>query len=117
MKRVVLQILLGIGGLLMFFRFGGPALVFGATGPGPFGNRWLAEGNSATLLLDSDLRFFGAMMFGIGVVLFWAISMVEAFAPVVYNSGLCHSSWCSRKDICAHRIQRSGNRWDDTDHP
>ena len=84
MKRVVLQILLGIGGLLMFFRFGGPALVFGATGPGPFGNRWLAEGNSATLLLDSDLRFFGAMMIGIGAVLFWAISRVEAFAPVVY---------------------------------
>ena len=84
MKRVVLQILLGIGGLLMVFRFGGPALVFGATGPGPFGNRWLAEGNSATLLLDSDLRFFGAMMIGIGAVLFWAISRVEAFAPVVY---------------------------------
>ena len=84
MKRVVLQIILGIGGLLMFFRFGGPALVFGATGPGPFGNRWLAEGNSATLLLDSDLRFFGAMMIGIGAVLFGAISRVEAFAPVVY---------------------------------
>ena len=59
-------------------------MVFGATGPGPFGNRWLAQGNSATLLLDSDLRFFGAMMIGIGVVLFWAISRVEAFAPVVY---------------------------------
>src|SRR5215831_9248527 len=68
----------------MFFRFGGPALVFGATGPGPFGNRWLAHGNSATLLLDADLRFFGAMMIGIGAVLFWAISRVQAFAPVVY---------------------------------
>src|SRR5262249_20656538 len=33
-----------------FFRFGGPALIFGATGPGPLGNRWLAEGTSATLL-------------------------------------------------------------------
>jgi hypothetical protein len=60
-KRVLLQILLGIGGLLIFFRFGGPALVFGATGPGPFGNRWLAQGNSATLLLDFDVRFFSAM--------------------------------------------------------
>ena len=84
MKRVVLQILLGIGGLLMFFRFGGPALVFGATGPGPFGNGWLAQGNSATLLLDSDLRFFGAMMIGIGAVLFWTISRLQAFASVVY---------------------------------
>jgi hypothetical protein len=34
--------------------------------------------------LDSDLRFFGAMMIGIGAVLIWAISRVEAFAPVVY---------------------------------
>jgi hypothetical protein len=34
--------------------------------------------------LDSDLRFFGAMMIGIGAVLFGAISRVEAFAPVVY---------------------------------
>ncbi len=84
MKRVALQILLALGGLLMFLRFGGPALVFGATGPGPFGNRWLAQGNSATLLLDADLRFFGAMMIGIGVILFWAILRVQALASVVY---------------------------------
>jgi hypothetical protein len=83
-KRVALQILLAIGGLLMFFRFGGPALVFGATGPGPLGNRWLAQGNSATLLLDADLRFFGAMMIGIGVILFWTIPRVQAFPSVVY---------------------------------
>jgi hypothetical protein len=84
MKRVALQILLGIGGLLMFFRFGGPALVFGATGPGPFGNPWLGEGKTATLLLDADLRFFGAMMIGIGVVLFRAIYRIQALASVVY---------------------------------
>ena len=84
MKRKVLQIFLGISGLLMLFRFGIPALIFGATGPGPFGNRWLAPGTTATLLLDADVRFFGAMMIGIGVVLFWAISRVEAFASVVY---------------------------------
>ena len=68
MKRLMLQILLGIAGLLMLFRFGGPALVFGATGPGPLGNRWFEEGASATLLLDTDLRFFGAMMIGVGLV-------------------------------------------------
>jgi uncharacterized protein YjeT (DUF2065 family) len=84
MKRTILQILLGIGGLLMFFRFGGPALIFGATGPGPFGNRWLSEGKTATLLLDADLRFFGAMMIGIGVILFWMISRIEALGSVVY---------------------------------
>lgn len=84
MKRIALQILLGIGGLLMLFRFGGPALVFGATGPGPFGNRWLAQGNTATLLLDADLRFFGAVMIGVGVILFTVIAKVQAFPSIVY---------------------------------
>jgi uncharacterized protein YjeT (DUF2065 family) len=84
MKRILLQILLAIGGLLMFFRFGGPALIFGATGPGPFGNRWLPEGTTATLLLDADLRFFGAMLIGLGIIFFWTISKVEMRAPVVY---------------------------------
>jgi hypothetical protein len=37
MKRRILQVCMAIGGLLMLFRFGGPALIFGATGPGPFG--------------------------------------------------------------------------------
>lgn len=84
MKRIVLQILLGIGGLLMLFRFGGPALIFGTTGPGPFGNRWLDEGKTATLLLDADLRFLGAMMIGIGVIFFWAIWKVEVLGSVIY---------------------------------
>jgi hypothetical protein len=84
MKRIVLQILLAISGLLMFFRFGGPALIFGATGPGPFGNRWLTEGTKATLLLDADLRFFGAMMIGIGVIFFWTILRFEKLGSVIY---------------------------------
>ena len=84
MKRILLQILLGIGGLLMLLRFGLPALMFGTTGPGPFGNRWLAPGQTTTLLLDSDLRFFGAMMIGIGIVFFWAIRKVEALGSVIY---------------------------------
>ena len=84
MKRIVLQIFLGISGLLMFFRFGIPALIFGATGPGPFGNRWLAPGTTATLLLDADLRFFGAMMIGIGLIFFWAIAKVETLGSVIY---------------------------------
>jgi uncharacterized protein DUF4345 len=86
MKRSALRILLGIAGLLMLFRFGGPALIFGATGPGPFGNPWLAEGRTATLLLDADLRFLGAMTIGIGVVFFWTILKVEAevLGAVIY---------------------------------
>ena len=84
MKRVTLRILLAIGALLMFFRFGGPALFFGATGPGPFGNRWLADAKTANLLLDADLRFFGAVMIGIGVILIFAILRLEALASVVY---------------------------------
>ena len=84
MKRIGLQIFLGLSGLLMLFRFGTPALVFGATGPGPFGNRWLAPGATATLLLDADLRFFGAMMIGIGLIFFWAIAKLEALGSVIY---------------------------------
>jgi hypothetical protein len=83
MKRIALQILLGLGGLLMFFRFGGPALIYGATGPGPFGNRWLTE-RGATLLLDADLRFVGAMMIGLGVVFFWIILNAEALGSEIY---------------------------------
>ena len=83
-RRIALQMLLAFSSLLMFFRFGGPALIFGATGPGPFGNRWLEEGKTATLLLDADLRFFGALMLGIGIVFFWAIARVEALGSVIY---------------------------------
>ena len=84
MKRIVLQIFLGLSGLLMLFRFGTPALLFGASGPGPFGNRWLAPGATATLLLDADLRLFGAMMIGIGLIFFWAIAKLEALGSVIY---------------------------------
>jgi hypothetical protein len=84
MKRVVLQILLGIAGLLMLFRFGVPALILGATGPGPLGNRWLEEGTTATLLLDADLRFFGAMMIGMGIIFFWTIAKVELVGSLIY---------------------------------
>ena len=84
MKRVVLQIFLALSGLLMFFRFGIPALIFGATGPGPFGNRWLAPGTTATLLLDADLRFLGGMMLGIGLIFFWAIAKLETLGSVIY---------------------------------
>lgn len=84
MKRVVLQIFLALSGLLMFFRFGIPALIFGATGPGPFGNRWLAPGTTATLLLDADLRFLGGMMLGIGLIFFWTIAKLETLGSVIY---------------------------------
>lgn len=84
MKRIALQILLGMSGLLMFFRFGGPALIFGATGPGPFGNRWLLDGRTATLLLDADLRFFGALMIGLGFIFFLTIWKLEVYRPLIY---------------------------------
>ena len=84
MKRVVLQVVFAIAGLLLFFRFGGPALIFGATGPGPFGNQWVTEGRTATLLLDADLRFIGAFLIGAGVVFFWAIVRLGALGSVIY---------------------------------
>lgn len=84
MMRRILQICLVLGGLLMFFRFGGPALFFGATGPGPFGNRWVDGSRTPTLLLDADMRFFGAIMIGIGILFFWAVSRMEALRSVIF---------------------------------
>ena len=83
MKRVALQVMLGISSLLMFFRFGWPALVFGTTGPGPFGNSWLEDGK-ATLLLDADLRFFGAMMIGLGCIFLFLILRPQEQRPLIY---------------------------------
>jgi hypothetical protein len=83
MKRIALQVLLGMSSLLMFFRFGWPALIFGATGPGPFGYSWL-EGGKATLLLDADLRFCGAMMIGLGFVFLFLILRPAAHGPLIY---------------------------------
>jgi uncharacterized protein YjeT (DUF2065 family) len=82
-KLRVLQVLFGIAAFLMFFRFGGPALIFGTSGPGPFGNPWVTQTGAATLLLDADLRFFGAMMIGIGVIFLWAIAKPQASRPVI----------------------------------
>jgi hypothetical protein len=36
------------------------------------------------LLLDADLRFFGAMMLGIGVIFFWAIVRGQVLGSVIY---------------------------------
>jgi hypothetical protein len=112
MKRTALQILLGLGGLLMFFRFGGPALIYGATGPGPFGDRWLTE-RGATLLLDADLRFFGAMMIGLGVIFLWAIARVEALGSVIYILA-CAVALGAGARIYARQVWLSRNRRDDT---
>jgi len=44
----------------------------------------VAEAGTATLLLDADLRFIGALLIGIGVVFFWAIVRTQALASVIY---------------------------------
>lgn len=84
MTRKFLQASFALAALLMLFRFGGPALLFGTTGPGPFGNRWLTSSNNPTLLLDADLRFFGVMMIGIGFVFLLAIWKTETFRSAIY---------------------------------
>jgi hypothetical protein len=61
-----------------------PSIDFGATGPGPFGNRWLLDGRTATPLLDADLRFFGAMMIGSGFIFFLTIWKLEVYRPLIY---------------------------------
>jgi hypothetical protein len=39
---------------------------------------------TATLLLDADLRFLGAMTIGIGAIFFWTVARVEALGSVIY---------------------------------
>jgi hypothetical protein len=36
------------------------------------------------LLLDADLRFFGAMLLGLGVIFFWMIARIEESGPLIY---------------------------------
>ncbi|MCG7885537.1 MAG: DUF4345 domain-containing protein [Candidatus Thiodiazotropha taylori] len=77
MRKTVYRMLLGLGAFLMFFRFGGPVLIYGTTGPGPFAEVWVEPGNTTSLLLDVDLRFFGALMLGIGLIMIWLMREVE----------------------------------------
>ncbi|MET0071198.1 MAG: DUF4345 family protein [Candidatus Thiodiazotropha sp.] len=83
MKKTVYRILLGLGAFLMFFRFGGPALIHGTTGPGPFSEVWVEPGNRTSLLLDADLRFFGALMIGVGLIMIWLMREVERGGAVL----------------------------------
>lgn len=77
MKKTVYRLMLGLGAFLMFFRFGGPALIYGTTGPGPFSQVWVEPGNATSLLLDADLRFFGALILGMGLIMIWLMREVE----------------------------------------
>jgi len=47
------------------------------------GNEWLV-GTRATLLLDADLRFLGAMAIGTGVLFFWGMSRTKGLGPTIY---------------------------------
>jgi hypothetical protein len=84
MKRIALQILLGIAGLLMLFRFGFSSIDLWSDRSGSLDNRWLEEEANSTLLLDADLRFFGAMMIGMGIIFFWTIVKVEELGSVIF---------------------------------
>ena len=77
MKITAYRILLGVGAFLMFFRLGGPALIYGTTGPGPLSEVWVEPGGTTSLLLDADLRFFGALILGIGLIMIWLMWEIE----------------------------------------
>ena len=77
MKLTAYRILLGVGALIMFFRLGGPALIHGTTGPGPLSEVWVEPGNMTSLLLDADLRFFGALVLGVGFIMIWLMWEIE----------------------------------------
>ena len=55
---MVPKILLRLFAIVYIARFALPALLFASAG-GPFGVPWLDDGNRGTLLLDSDIRYWG----------------------------------------------------------
>lgn len=63
--RLVLWIL----SVILVVRFAVPAIV-GASAGKVFGEAWLAPGGAGTLLLDSDIRFWGVLCAVLGVLLF-----------------------------------------------
>jgi len=52
------KIILRLFAIVYIIRFVAPALV-GASSGGPFGVPWLDAGNEGSLLLDSDIRYWG----------------------------------------------------------
>jgi uncharacterized protein DUF4345 len=52
------KILLRLFAVVYIARFAVPALIYASSG-GPFGVPWLDDGNTGTLLLDSDMRYWG----------------------------------------------------------
>ena len=61
------KILLRLFALVYIARFAIPALLFASAG-GPFGVPWLRNANDGTLLLDSDMRYWGMTCASISVL-------------------------------------------------
>jgi uncharacterized protein DUF4345 len=61
------KILLRLFAIVYLVRFAMPALIFASSG-GPFGVPWLDDGNKGTLLLDSDIRYWGMTCASISVL-------------------------------------------------
>jgi hypothetical protein len=61
------KILLRLFAIVYIVRFAMPALIF-ASGGGPFGEAWLRDPHMGTLLLDSDMRYWGVTCASISVL-------------------------------------------------
>src|SRR4051812_37781201 len=64
---MVPKILLRLFALVYIVRFAMPALI-GASSGGPFGEPWLHDRQVGTLLLDSDIRYWGVTCASIAAV-------------------------------------------------
>ena len=68
------KIILRLFAVVYIVRFAMPALIFASAG-GPFGEPWLRDRHMGTLLLDSDIRYWGVTCASIAVI--FAVASVD----------------------------------------
>jgi hypothetical protein len=75
MRKKVLQIVLGVLGLIPILT-GGLNLIMGASALNLDGASFSSDVLN-NVVLDSEIRFFGAIWFGIGIILYWMLPSIE----------------------------------------
>jgi hypothetical protein len=75
MSKKALQIVLGVLGLIPILT-GGLNLIMGASALNIDGASFSSDVLN-NVVLDSEIRFFGAIWFGIGMILYWMLPSIE----------------------------------------
>jgi Domain of unknown function (DUF4345) len=80
MSKRVLQVVMGVLGLIPILT-GGLDLMLGAKALNIVGAMVSSEALN-NVVLDSQIRFFGAIWFGVGIVLYWMLPAIEKQATL-----------------------------------